>query len=468
MDPGHKARDDNVTPAAPRRAWPAGRATTVMAECQGAPLQGLAIQNVQSLDGVLRQHRVVRHAGDRRGHRAHIVEELHDLHRVRVGHVDHVLVPHRELLGKEEARRIAEIRPVDGRDELLVLGELREVHAHRRKRLAILHAVEEDLARIGAAVEKAAGLRHGFVHGQLFLLERILSRHAAGLTGGAERANGDELLLLAVDVDHVARGDEDVLARIVDEAREVDGRPFLAALQGHKQLVAGELGAPGLRDHVEDAIAARPDAELVGPVDDVADDGDLRRVLLDERDQGLRLDRAVLELGLDLALNVGDRSARRLDLAGKRDRDGARSIDRLPGQRDEVSRPDAGFRRDEEPAGRGLEDRDLHDVADADADDGSGTFVAAERAEEGVGSDVDGELQHVAIDVEQNVVEDYTLVGRDRGSCADGYGSVIRTRNRQLSAGSQTNGPHRTQNFTPPRHPDANTTQNADPSYTLG
>ena len=38
-------------------------------------------------------------------------------------------------------------------------------------------------------------------------------------------------------------------------------------------------------------------------MNDVADDGDLGRVLFDQRDQDLRLDGPVLELGFDLALD---------------------------------------------------------------------------------------------------------------------------------------------------------------------
>ena len=78
-------------------------------------------------------------------------------------------------------------------------------------------AVDEDLPRLGATVEQAAGLADRVAQRHVFLQELEL---AAG-AGGAERR---ERTLILIDVERVARLDVDVLARILDEVR--GSRPF--------------------------------------------------------------------------------------------------------------------------------------------------------------------------------------------------------------------------------------------------
>ena len=78
----------------------------------------------------------------------------------------------------------------------------------------------------------------------------------------------------------------------------------------------------------------------------------------------------------DLLLHLRRRLAGGRDKARIRNGDESLGVDRLVRQRHEIARPNACLARDEQAAGRGLENGDADHVANAEIDLGRRTMVA--------------------------------------------------------------------------------------------
>jgi hypothetical protein len=136
--------------------------------------------------------------------------------------------------------------------------DLRAVEAGRvvaepGQRLAVLQAIDEDIGRIGAIIEKTAGLA-----------ERLGERHRLGvelelalLTGCAE---GHERADVAREDDDIAAADVNVVGGPADELIEVD-RALLAAPLERDQRPCRMLRTAGARGGVEQPVAGRVDRE---------------------------------------------------------------------------------------------------------------------------------------------------------------------------------------------------------------
>ena len=235
-------------------------------------------------------------------------EEFRDLDLIGVVDIDDVVVAHRKLARREEAGGIAEIDAEDRRDVLPVAGELLRVDAHLLQRRPLFDPVDEDLSRLRAVVDKATGFADGVAerHGLLQELE---------LSARARRAEGHEGALILIDVQRIARRDEDVLARVPHEIDEIDCALEAVTLQRDEFFVTGIADAAGARNRVEHTVAGRVDRDLAGRAD-VADDGDLGRRLRDDGDDRLRVDRAILQLVDDVLLDGGSSTVQRTNLSG--------------------------------------------------------------------------------------------------------------------------------------------------------
>src|SRR5438477_12453793 len=113
----------------------------------------------------------------------------------------------------------------DAEDDGKQLGlELVDVDAEQLSEFAGLEPIKEDRARVGLHIHEAAGLANGFGEIDPPSVEVDL----ALLAGGSE---GQELLLLAVDVDTVAGLHVDVIRRLVDEIGKRYRRTATATIQ---------------------------------------------------------------------------------------------------------------------------------------------------------------------------------------------------------------------------------------------
>src|SRR5262249_1720219 len=158
------------------------------------------------------------------------------------------------------------------------------IHAHLLKRVTKLYPIEEDLLWICSVVQQATGFRDSIIKRELLLLESKLSGKAACLTDTTDGPDSYELLLFALTANLVARSYVDIFGRVVDQSGKVDCCAFSASLQRNEELVARVPQPTRLRDHVEDAVAAEPDAKLVRAIDHVTNDRNFGRILLEQRD----------------------------------------------------------------------------------------------------------------------------------------------------------------------------------------
>jgi hypothetical protein len=159
----------------------------------------------------------------------------------------------------------------------------------------------------------------------------------------------------------------DIVGRLIDQGAERGGGAASAALEHDPGVVALRLRPSGARDRVQDVLAGRVGGKAIGRID-VPEHADQGRTLIDQRNDGLRLDGAILQGIDDRFLNLRRRPAGGVDGAGIRHGDVALGVDVLVRQIDEVAGTNAGLGRDEEPTRRGLKDRHAHHVSDAEFD----------------------------------------------------------------------------------------------------
>ena len=198
--------------------------------------------------------------------------------------------------------------------------------------------------------------------------------------------------------------DEHVLVRILHQVDEIDRALQAVALQGDEFLVAGIADAAGARDRVEHLVAGGIDRDLAGSVD-LAEHGDLRRSLADDRHDRLRLDRAILQLFDDVLLNRRRPAVQHGDLPGVGNRDIALAVDRLIGQRDEIAGAAAGVGGNEQAARLRLEQGHLNGVADADLDLRHRLVPGAEGAKQRPGTGIVDQWQDAAVEIDERVIE---------------------------------------------------------------
>ena len=146
-------------------------------------------------------------------------------------------------------------------------------------------------------------------------------------------------------VDHVARLQTDVVARVGDDRRQKRLVHAAAALEGDDRLVSRVLGASGACDGVQESRAAGLQREAGRRVH-LAQNADLVGLAIADADDHLRFDGARPQFALDVGLDLGRRTPDRIDAARVRDRDLSGAVDLLRRDRDEVA--GAGAR-----AGRG-------------------------------------------------------------------------------------------------------------------
>jgi hypothetical protein len=154
---------------------------------------------------------------------------------------------------------------------------------------------------------------------------------------------------------------------LIDQGAERGRGAASAALEHDPGVVALRFRPSGARDRVQDVLARRVGGKAIGSID-VPEHADQGSTLIDQRNDGLRLDGAVLQGIDDRFLNLGRRPAGGADGAGIRHGDVALGVDVLVRQIDEVAWTNAGLGRDEEPTCRGLKDRNAHHVSDAKFD----------------------------------------------------------------------------------------------------
>ena len=222
--------------------------------------------------------------------------------------------------------------PIDRRDRFR--DKSRGIDTELLQEVAILVAIDVDLAGIRPVVIEAAGLAHRLGQGQGLDVERNLGIEAKDVL--IERAERGEGRRFTGDEDHVVGPNEDILARIVHDPAQQNLHALAVTLQRDPAFDRLEFRSAGARDHRQHPLADAVERDHAGRVD-VAQDADDARMLLSQLDDNLRLDGAVSQPGDDRLLNFGQGPCGGGNLAGVGNIDIALLIDRLRRQVDEVT-----------------------------------------------------------------------------------------------------------------------------------
>src|SRR5437764_1225004 len=151
-----------------------------------------------------------------------------------------------------------------------------------------------------------------------------------------------------IEIDHVIGVRVDVVGLLVNERTEGRELSPPVPLQHHPHIGTGPSGTTGSRNYLQKPLWRRLRWNARGCC--IADNGDQRGSLIDQRHNDLRLDSTILERLDDGVLEFDRGPAVRANVAGVGNRYVAIDVDGLAGTRDKIARANAGLRRDEDPA----------------------------------------------------------------------------------------------------------------------
>ena len=228
-----------------------------------------------------------------------------------------------------------------------------------RPRLA---TIQKYRCRIGEIVVQAAGFRE-----RLGKREPPRTKCKLPLLAGCSERH--ERPRLREYVDRILRPNIDVVRRFVDERTERCGRLASIAIEHHPGLIAWVFWTSSACDCIEEAVAVCVYREARRCVH-LAEHADRSRSLVNEGNDRLRLDRAILERVHDGLLDLDDRTSLGLNIAGIWNGNVAARVHRLVRKGNEIARTDAGLERNEQAPRSRLEQRHADDISDAEPDIG--------------------------------------------------------------------------------------------------